>query len=95
MKNLEKSFVSSTFWTDRVGYAAAIKTLDLMKKNKTWIKLKNKGLMIKNIWKKHSKKYNIDITIQGLDTLPTFIFNYENHLELKTFLTQEFLKKIF
>ena len=93
MKNLEKSFVSSTFWTDRVGYAAAIKTLDLMKKNKTWIKLKNKGLMIKNIWKKHSKKYNIDITIQGLDALPTFIFNYENHLELKTFLTQEFLKK--
>ena len=46
--------------------------------------------MIKNIWKKHSKKYNIDITIQGLDALPTFIFNYENHLELKTFLTQNF-----
>ena len=62
MKNLEKSFVSSTFWTDRVGYAAAIKTLDLMKKNKTWIKLKNKGLMIKNIWKKHSK--NIILILQ-------------------------------
>ncbi len=93
MKNLDKSFVSSTFWTDRIGYAAAIKTLNLMKKNKSWLKLKNKGLAIKNIWRKHSHKYNIDITIQGLDALPTFNFNYKNHLELKTFLTQEFLKK--
>ena len=42
---------------------------------------------------KYAKKYNLDITILGLDALPTFIFNYDNHLELKTFLTQEFLKK--
>ena len=93
MKNLEKSFVSSTFWTDRVGYAAAIKTLTIMKREKTWLKLKSKGLIIKDLWKKYAKKYNLDITIQGLDALPTFIFNYDNHLELKTFLTQEFLKK--
>ena len=61
MKNLDKSFVSSTFWTDRIGYTAAIKTINLMKKNKSWIKLKNKGLAIKNIWRKHSHKYNIDV----------------------------------
>ena len=93
MKNLEKSFVSSTFWTDRVGYAAAIKTLNLMKRKKTWLTLKQKGAHIKKLWRKYSKKYNIDIVIQGLDSLPTFYFKNEDHLKLKTFLTQEFLKK--
>ena len=93
MKNLEQSFVSSTFWTDRIGFAASIKTLELMKKEKTWLKLKRKGVFVKNVWRKYSKKYKIDVTIQGLDPLPTFNFNYKNHLELKTFVTQEFLKK--
>ena len=93
LKSLENSFVSSTFWTDRVGYAAAIKTLNLMNQNKTWLKLIKKGLFIKKTWKNCAEKYKVNITIQGLDALPTFNFNYNNHLEFKTYLTQEFLKK--
>ena len=32
MKIAEKSFISSTFWSERLGYLAAIKTLDILKK---------------------------------------------------------------
>ena len=32
MESLQDSFVSSTFWTDRIGFAAAIATLDEMKR---------------------------------------------------------------
>ena len=64
-----------------------------MSENKTWLKLKKKGLFIKKIWKDCAEKYKVNITIQGLDAIPTFNFNYNNHLELKTYLTQEFLKK--
>ena len=40
-----------------------------------------------------SKKYSIDISISGIDAIPSFIFNYKNHNLLKTFLTKEMLKK--
>ena len=33
MESAENSFISSTFWSDRIGPAAALKTLDVMKKN--------------------------------------------------------------
>ena len=39
-----------------------------------------------------SKKFNLDITISGIDALPNFNFN-ENHQILKTFITNEMLKK--
>ena len=56
MKFLSKSFTSSTFWTDRIGYVATIKTLQLMKKIKSWQILKKKGKEIKKIWKKIVRK---------------------------------------
>ena len=95
MKFLSKSFTSSTFWTDRIGYVAAIKTLQLMKKIKSWQILKKKGKEIKKIWKRLSEKHGLSIKIMGLDALPGFKFNYSDHNKLKTFLTQEFLKKGF
>ena len=58
-----------------------------MEKNiKNWKKIKNK-------WTKLSKKYKIKIRIQGIDALPSFSFDSNFNLYLKTFLTQEMLKK--
>ena len=34
MKYAKDSFISSTFWSDRTGFASGIATLDLMKKKK-------------------------------------------------------------
>ena len=34
MKKAENSFISSTFWTERIGYLAGIKTLEVMKNKK-------------------------------------------------------------
>ena len=36
METAQKSFISSTFWTERIGPAAAIETLNQMKKLKSW-----------------------------------------------------------
>ena len=30
------TFISSTFWTERIGSVAGLKTLEIMKKNKSW-----------------------------------------------------------
>ena len=36
MNNAQKSFISSTFWTERVGPSAALKTLEIMQRVKSW-----------------------------------------------------------
>ena len=93
MKYGFESFISSTFWTDSTGPAAAIATLAEMKKKKSWIKITNTGKKIKSFWRHLSEKYNVPITIEGIDALPSFKFNTKMHLYFKTFLTQEMLKK--
>ena len=36
MKNFNKTFISSTFWTERSGSIAALETLNQIEKNKTF-----------------------------------------------------------
>ena len=56
MSASSKTFISSTFWTERLGPSAALKTIDIMEKNKTYFQVKKLGLKIISIWKKLSKK---------------------------------------
>ena len=42
MKSAESSFISSTFWSERIGFTAGLATLEYMKKNKSWKKIKKK-----------------------------------------------------
>ena len=39
MNSVDKTFISSTFWTERIGYVAALATLDTMKKEKSWLQI--------------------------------------------------------
>ena len=36
MDSISDTFISSTFWTERAGPAAALKTLEIMEKRKSW-----------------------------------------------------------
>ena len=51
MEFSNKTFMSSTFWTERIGPTAANKTLDIMEKYKTWEFLTNQGIYIKAVEK--------------------------------------------
>jgi len=92
MQNAQDTFISSTFWTDKIGSVAALKTLDEMQKNKTWVKISETGKIIKKKWKKLSIKYKLKLNILGLDALPSFSIESANWLKYKTFITQEMLK---
>lgn len=95
MEYAQKSFMSSTFWSERIGPAAALATLKTMKKVKSWKKIDNNGKKIIERWKKLSKKYEIKIDIFGLPALCSFIFLSKNSQKYKTLITQEMLKKGF
>ena len=92
MRQAKNTFISSTFWTEKIGVSAAIKTIEIMEKTKPWIKINKTGDYVKKKWKEITTKYNVGISIMGLNAMPTFIFD-DNHEILKTYVTQEMLKK--
>ena len=93
MEFCNSTFISSTFWTERIGPTAALATIEVMEKIKSWKIIVKKGELIKKKWKKISKSNGVDIDIKGLSSIPNFIFKYKNNLAYKTFITQEMLKK--
>jgi len=95
MNNASDSFISSTFWTERIGYVAALKSLEIMEKNKSWINISNKGMNIQKKLKVIGKKYQLPIVVSGLPAICSFTISSENWLTYKTYITQEMLKKGF
>jgi glutamate-1-semialdehyde 2,1-aminomutase len=93
MEAANKSFISSTFWTERIGSVAAIETLRIMKSLNSWTIISNAGRDIKKKWNIISKENKLKIDIKGLDALPKFTFNSKKNNLYKTFITQEMLKR--
>ena len=93
MQAAEKSFISSTFWTERIGSSAALATLKAMDKEKSWEKITSTGENVNQEWLKLSQEFELPITISGLAALTTFAFKSDNALAYKTLITQEMLKK--
>lgn len=95
MSSAEKTFISSTTWTDRIGSVAALATIKKYKKLKVASHLNKMGKKIQEGWKKLAKKHNLDIEIAGIFPLSSFSFKYENSLVLKTLFTQLMLERGF
>lgn len=90
----QETFISSTMMTERIGFVAAIKTIEVLSRDKSWNYLNSIGDYIGNNWIKIAKKYNLNIEITDFKPLITFKFiNYNNTNELITFFTQEMLRR--
>ncbi len=94
MKAAEKSFISSTFWTERVGFVAANKTIELMEKTKSYNKVVSNGKYINKKWRELADKHQIDLSISGIESITSFSFK-KNNILYKTYITQEMLKRGF
>ncbi len=88
-----KTFVSSSFWTEKVGPSCALAFIKKHKRLKIGNKLNRIGLKIKKIWRDAAKKNNLDITIQGINPLATFKLNTKDWPTTITYFNQEMLKK--
>ena len=94
MNNANKTFISSTFWTERIGSVAALATLKEMKKIKSWEYISQKGKFVKSEWAKIFFENNLGVEISGLDAMPVFNFkNKSKNQSFKLFITKEMLKK--
>jgi len=93
MEAAQTTFISSTFWTERIGPTAALKTLEVMERIKSWDTITNTGNQIKSKWQSLADKHGLKIDLWGLPALAGFTIKSENSLAYKTLITQEMLEK--
>ncbi len=95
MEAAQTTFISSTFWTERIGPTAALKTLEVMERLRSWETITETGMNIRQRWQQLADKHGLKIDHWGLPALTGFSFQGPNALAYKTLITQEMLAKGF
>ncbi|WP_372766429.1 aminotransferase class III-fold pyridoxal phosphate-dependent enzyme [Pseudoalteromonas sp.] len=93
MDAAQQSFISSSYWTERVGFVAALKTLEVFESQKVPEKLKSIGQYLKVRLTHIIEDTGFNLKIIGIDSVPIFIFPGDDPLVTKTLFTQEMLKR--
>ena len=93
MEAAQSTFISSTFWTERIGPAAALKTLEVMEREKSWEAITATGKDITSRWLALAQTHGLSISTNGLPSLTGYTFNSAQALAYKTLITQEMLEK--
>ena len=92
----QDTFVSSTAWTERVGFAAGLGVIKFHKKKNVFGHNKKMGKHIKKNWIKLAKKHDLKIIVNNLDTIINFNFLYKSKNDyLITLFTELMLKENF
>jgi glutamate-1-semialdehyde aminotransferase len=95
MEAAQTTFISSTFWTERIGPTAALATLKVMERIKSWETITEIGKKMQSGWQKLADNHGLSITQAGIPALSTYSFNSDDALAYKTIVAQEMLKKGF
>ncbi|MEA9413132.1 aminotransferase class III-fold pyridoxal phosphate-dependent enzyme [Flavobacterium sp. PL02] len=95
MEAAQNTFISSTFWTERIGPTAAVATLKVMERVKSWETITQIGTKMRDGWQKLADTHGLSITISGIPALSTYGFNSSNAMAYKTLIAQEMLDKGF
>jgi len=93
MEAAQSTFISSTFWTERIGPTAGLKTLEVMEKMRSWEVITAMGKIISDGWQRLADKHEMNISRWGLPALTGYSFEHQDALKYKTLLTQEMLAK--
>jgi glutamate-1-semialdehyde 2,1-aminomutase len=93
MEAAQGTFISSTFWTERIGSAAALKTLEVMGRERSWERITETGLDIRRRWQELADASGVAIEHWGLPALCGFTVKSDKALAYKTLITQEMLAK--
>lgn len=95
MEAAQTSFISSTFWTERVGFAAALATLKEMERVDSPSHLIWAGKTVNSIWTKAAEEHGLKIHTAGIEPLTHIAFDYDNSIEVLTLYIQLMLEKGF
>ena len=95
MLSSQSTFISSTFFTERLGYVAALAVLDEMEKTRSWEIISKKGAMFKRRISTLFGKHGLEVDVTGMDALVSFNVRHADASGAKTYITQEMLREGF
>lgn len=93
MASAGDSFISSTFWTERIGFVAALASLDKMERLKVQDRLVHYGESIARGWNDLAGKHGLPIEVSGIPPLAHIVFRGAESAETQTYYTQEMLAR--
>ncbi|PIR83411.1 aminotransferase class III [Candidatus Kaiserbacteria bacterium CG10_big_fil_rev_8_21_14_0_10_56_12] len=94
MQAAQRTFISSTYWTERVGPVAALATIKKMKRVGAPKRIERAGRLVREGWTSLAKKYNLAIVIGGVMPISSFTFQHGKVSQaLKTLFVQEMLDR--
>lgn len=95
MEAAQTTFISSTFWTERIGPAAAVKTLEVMERERSWERITEIGGKVRATWERLAATHGLPFKTFGLPALSGYQIDTPDALAYKTLITQELLDRGF
>jgi len=93
MDAAQSTFISSTMWTERIGFAAALATLRKMEENNVQESLIRHGERINDGWHEIARRNGVKISINGIPPLTCLKFEADDPLAVQTLYSQEMLAR--
>ena len=95
MQAAQKTFISSTNWTERIGPTAAIAMIKKHKrvdagKHLVWL-----GEQVQSVWKEMARKHGLPIKVSGMKPMSHFAFLHDKAPSMKAYFIQLMLEQGF
>ena len=92
MQAAQSTFISSTFWTERIGPAAALAALEVMRAEDAPARVHQIGSNVQQRWQALAHATNLEITVGGLPALANFTIAGLDPIAVRTFITAQMLE---
>ena len=92
MEAARNSFISSTFWTERIGPTAALAALAVMQQENAPQRIHDTGLWIQAQWAALATSVGLTVETGGLPALANFAVVGRDPLAVRTFITHRMLE---
>ena len=89
----QESFISSTFWTERTGFVAALATIAKMERENVPARLMHYGELLNAGWYRLANEHRLRVKISGIPPLTHIAFDDAAPMLLQTLYAQEMLAK--
>jgi glutamate-1-semialdehyde 2,1-aminomutase len=93
MEAAQRSFISSTNWTERIGPAAALATIRKHRESEVAEHLIEIGRTVQKGWEEAARSHGLPIHISGIEPLSHFVLECDDWLALKALFVQEMMQR--
>jgi glutamate-1-semialdehyde aminotransferase len=93
MDAVERSFISSTYWSERIGPCAALATIKKLRELDVPSRLCAAGERMRAGWNERARRHGLSIATKGIPPLPSFSFDHPQPKMLSTLYTQLMLEQ--